>query len=173
MRFWLGLMLAAGLATTALAAHPRDDDEDEDDTPPPAKKSSSWWPSWMSFGAKAEKKETLKPALKPAPMRESPAAVRAREMEDWLRRVAVCTRLHQIAAETNDAELERRATDLEQKAFAIYQERTAALPSGPMRLPNDDLDDDDGGSRRRSGTDARRSARSRRSDSDRAAIEED
>src|SRR5262245_23533741 len=125
--FWLGLVLAAALAPAVGAADPTDDDEDE--PPPPATTSRSWWPRWMQFRPRTVKKEPEpKPAPKPAPV-ESPAVARARETADWLRRVAVCDRLHQIAADNNDGELAQQADRLEQKAWAIYQEHTATLPT--------------------------------------------
>lgn len=61
-------------------------------------------------------------------MVESPAAAgararAAREKADWLRRIAVCTQLHDIALETNDEELRRQAERLNTRAWELYMIR--------------------------------------------------
>ena len=70
-----------------------------------------------------------KKAPEPAPVIkgpvESPAARQAREKADYLRRSAVCLKLHDIANQNNDEELHRKADQLDQRAFAIYVNHTA------------------------------------------------
>lgn len=49
------------------------------------------------------------------------------EQEAWGRRVEVCTKLREIAAQQNDDELYRQATDLELQATALYDARVSRL----------------------------------------------
>jgi hypothetical protein len=49
-----------------------------------------------------------------------------------LRRMQVCDRLRQIAQDTNDADLERQADELEDLARAAYQRHTERLGIGPV-----------------------------------------
>lgn len=69
-----------------------------------------------------------KPAPKPPP-EEEPAAVRAREEAAYLRRMAVCLKLKEIAEEKGDAELARMADELDERARTVYFQRTADLPA--------------------------------------------
>jgi hypothetical protein len=70
-----------------------------------------------------------KKAPEPMPVLKGPvesAATRlAREKADYLRRSAVCLKLHDIANQTNDEELHRKADQLDQRAFAIYVNHSA------------------------------------------------
>jgi hypothetical protein len=56
---------------------------------------------------------------------ETAAAVRAQEEANFLRRLAVCDKLRQLALETGDDSLEREADVLQQKAELVYKKRTA------------------------------------------------
>jgi hypothetical protein len=106
--------------------------------------SQSWLPSW--FGGKE------KPATKPektatarsdsaaskgkanvedrSPARDaiSPSAV---ERSKYLRRLKVCDKLRGLAQDANDTELERMVDQLEERAYAVFLQRTAAPASGP------------------------------------------
>ncbi len=105
------------------------------DPPAPSGQGNSWWPpNWFA-----------KPAPKPAeppptarvddraklPPPAGPVLV-SREVEEkaWLRRWAVCDRIRQIAADTGDEALQRRADLLVHRAWNLYQQRTAGLESG-------------------------------------------
>lgn len=62
----------------------------------------------------------------------------ARAKEDLLRRQLICLRLSEIAEETGDAELKRKADQLDQRAFEIYLQRTGSPTRSPITLPEDD-----------------------------------
>jgi hypothetical protein len=53
-------------------------------------------------------------------------ALRA-EQDAYLRRLDVCTKLRQVAIETNDEQLLAKADGLEQQATTLYHQRTARL----------------------------------------------
>lgn len=123
----LAAALLLGVGTAAAQ------DRSEDD--PPARKPSSggsWLTRWWPFGHKAEAK---KPPPEPEPRRpsavETARAARLREEAALHRRVAVCDRLREIAAQSPspDQELWRKADELETLAWQTYTIRTAHLPS--------------------------------------------
>jgi hypothetical protein len=60
--------------------------------------------------------------------KETAAALRAQEEANFLRRLAVCDRLRQIALETGDEALEKQADVLQEKAEAVYKQKTSSLP---------------------------------------------
>jgi hypothetical protein len=143
---WTGLISAVGmvccLAGVSLAA----DDDDvyrsakssrvvkrKPDKPAEAKASSGW--NW--FGKKpaepaakpdAGKTDTAKAA---ASRDEETAKLLRQEQANYLRRQQVCFRLREVAEETGDTALETQADLLEQKAWSLYEARTAQL-----RLPS-------------------------------------
>lgn len=55
---------------------------------------------------------------------ESASARQAREKTDYLRRIAVCDKLRDIAFQTSDDELSRKADQLDQRAYAIFMKHT-------------------------------------------------
>ena len=57
---------------------------------------------------------------------DTTAATRAQEEANFLRRLAVCDKLQQMANETGDESLEKQAMLLQQKAQLVYKERTAS-----------------------------------------------
>jgi hypothetical protein len=74
------------------------------------------------------------PVTAPAgpPVAEQTKRTQKQEQNAFLRRILVCDRLRQIAAETNDAALERQADALAEQAWLIYTRRTKSLHlSGP------------------------------------------
>jgi hypothetical protein len=88
------------------------------------------WASWLPFGKKADNS-------KPAPREsttaqphsgsgdgDSPVAIGARELAALNRRLAVCEKLKEIAWETKDEQLGRKAEQLDQRVWAVYWERT-------------------------------------------------
>jgi hypothetical protein len=114
----LSLALLAGLAAAAAAQEPA-----PPSPPPPS--GSSWLPNLWPFG-QPQRPPAPAPAPKTPPV-DSAATQRARELAAWQRRVAVCFRLREIARQTNDDDLERRAEQLQDQAFAIYTQRIALL----------------------------------------------
>src|SRR5262249_13713033 len=99
-------------------------------------------------------------------------AVRARAWAEYERRDAVCRRLHLIALQTNDDELERRAEQLEQKAWEIYLRHTANLGNG-VDLDEAVLDRYLGGEARRRTQTPPDTASRRTTSPARAAVRED
>lgn len=57
--------------------------------------------------------------------KETAAALRAQEEANFLRRLAVCDRLRQLAVETGDDDLEKQADVLQAKAEIIYKQKTS------------------------------------------------
>lgn len=87
-----------------------------------------------------DKKETDKKAKDKAakPATENAAAIRAREQAAWERRSQVCLKLMDLANQQNDMDLYRRAEELEQRAWAVYLQRTAHLPAGSLAAETDE-----------------------------------
>ena len=78
--------------------------------------------------AKAGKSAPVEDKPAPSPTVEMAASEQQRQMNAYLRRVQVCMRLRQVAIETNNADLQRQADDLEARAWEIYGQKTARLP---------------------------------------------
>src|SRR5262249_6811340 len=114
----LSLALLAGLGAAAAAQEPAPPS-------PPPQTGGSWLPNLWPFSQPQKK---AAPAPK-TPAVESAATLRARELAAWQRRAAVCLRLREIARQTNDDDLERRAEQLQDEAFALYTQRVALLPA--------------------------------------------
>jgi hypothetical protein len=101
----------------------------------PDRPGNTWWDSVSGSsdkggtGTAGEQRVTV-----PAgpPVAERTIHTQQREKNAFLRRLMVCDRLRQVAAETNDAALERQADALAAQAWEIYRRRTASLRlSGP------------------------------------------
>jgi hypothetical protein len=140
------LLLAVGLAAAPAAPPPADDDDDAATAGPnPAARPRDGWNPFITrvFGL-SDKKPVAKPDRKDkdkdkdddkkaeaAPPRPSPTAVAARqralEEAKLRRRQAVCERLRDIARETHDDDLERKALQLDGRAWEVYLERTQQL----------------------------------------------
>lgn len=129
----LALVTGLGLAAAAAAADP-----------PPDDSRTTWhvapcWKRWFHPEEPAPEKPAPKPAPpketaeKPAPAPRKPSAAetaasaREREEKAYLRRLAVCLKLHEIAETTKDEELERKASELEARNWTLYTERTHRL----------------------------------------------
>src|SRR5262249_20733132 len=65
------------------------------------------------------------------------ALLRSQEEAKYLRRLEVCDRLKDIADQTNDADLRRRADDLAGRAENLYMKRTANLPAARAIFESD------------------------------------
>jgi hypothetical protein len=122
----------------SLAMAGSDDSADRSEPKPAAQKSS--WFGWMLGGSTPAKpaeappreapiKKTKPAPVKPTPVVDEAAAVRSREETAYLRRVAVCDRLKQVALQNNDQELVKMAEQLEERAWVVYSQRTAQLPA--------------------------------------------
>lgn len=72
--------------------------------------------------------------VEPLPPDELAEAVRA-EQDAYIRRLDVCTRLKQFAAEAGDDKLAQQAADLERQATALYEQRVAKLGVKPTGKP--------------------------------------
>jgi hypothetical protein len=67
------------------------------------------------------------------PASNDPKAMAARQEQEranYSRRLEVCLELHKIADATGNEALERKATDLEERAFRIYHQRMLGVPAG-------------------------------------------
>ncbi|HZT78909.1 MAG TPA: hypothetical protein VFA26_01700, partial [Gemmataceae bacterium] len=112
---------------------------------PAGQSGGSWFGSWFGAGDKpAEKKPEPKARGEKLPkppvksMVDIAIAERERELQAYFRRQAVCLQLCQIALQTEDADLMRQAGELEQQAWAVYQERTAHLPVSAAKIETDE-----------------------------------
>jgi hypothetical protein len=141
------LLLALGLSAARAGAPPADDDDGKPAGPDPAARPRDGWNPFLTRlfslddkkpAPKPEKKDKEKGADKKAdasaPHAAGPAEVTARyralEEAKLRRRQDVCLRLREIARETHDEDLERKAIQLDQLAFEVFQERTLRL-AGP------------------------------------------
>lgn len=150
----IGLLAAPGLAAE------RDTYQSARDAAAEAKakarkESGSWWSRLWPFGSKAEPKPEPKAtskstttAKKPpenaaqtrpvsAPLGLEGARLIADEQAKFLRRQQVCDRIREAALASGDLELEKQAQLLEQRAWFIYEQRTAQARV-PSLLPMDD-----------------------------------
>ncbi len=130
----LGAVALLGVAVTAALA----DDvlSDGQDGPQPKYAadrpgSTSWntlfGPSDKDKGRNAAPAGQPMPAPTAPPVADRAASIQQREEKAFMRRMAVCDRLRQIAEATNDADLGRQADALQEQAWLIYTRRTASL----------------------------------------------
>jgi len=146
------LLLALGLTAASAAAPPPDDDDDEGSTKskaaagpdPAARPRDGWNPFITRLLGGDDKKPAPKPpektrdkdgpakadapAPRPSARSQSAAHYRALEQAKLRRRQDVCLRLREVARETRDEDLERKALQLDQRAWEVYLERTRNLP---------------------------------------------
>jgi hypothetical protein len=106
-------VLALGLGLAALAKASEDDDK-------PAK-TGNWFTRLFVRDPAAKKKDAAKDEA-PAPL--SQAQVRQKAQWEWMRRQEVCDKLRQIALQTGDDDLRRKADALDQRAWDAYVQRT-------------------------------------------------
>ena len=138
-------VLLAGLAATAAMA--QDDDGDLHSATPQPK---MWWDGWFTTTAKKPDKPEAKkpdPAVPPTPVGPTPvqraAASREQERADLYRRWEVCERLMKIAVDNNDTAMQTQIDQLHERAWELYQKRSASLPAVGSAAP-DELDLDRG-----------------------------
>jgi hypothetical protein len=120
----MAAVLLMGLGSAAARAEELDSDSKSNAN------KSSFWSGW--FGDKPKPAAKTKPIStdeKPAPRAVDLAgAEQKRQMNAALRRAEVCLRLRQIALDTGNEDLQRLADELEERAWAIYRQKTANLP---------------------------------------------
>jgi hypothetical protein len=75
---------------------------------------------------------------KPPKQVDGATAERRQEEATFLRREAVCDRLLEIAVQTDDLELLRRAEQLRERSWATYSQRTAHLPGAKGVFESDE-----------------------------------
>lgn len=125
------LALLLGLAGPVLAAEPPDTATKA--AGGSASGSGSWWSSWFGHKEQPEDKKASsaaeKPATPPAPA-ETAATIRQREYDAYWRRNDVCLRLKQAAQLAGDDEQMHRIEQLEDRIWAVYQQRLANLSGG-------------------------------------------
>lgn len=130
----LSAALAAGAAAPALAADPP---------------STPWYSRVFGAGPDAPpaSKKTFadlppRPPVAVSPLDPSALAQALRAEQDaWQRRMDVCHKLREIAAQANDDPLFARADDLEREATALYHQRVGRLGvKAPPRGPAGDAD---------------------------------
>ncbi len=140
-----GLPIVLLLAAGAPGPAPPDDPIDQSAAKPG---SGNWLTRWFAPAPKPPEKKLL-PKDGQAPDKldmpkkarsvlEEASAVRAREEAKYLRRSKVCDKLREIAEAADDPALARRADQLEERAWAVYQQRTHDLALG--RAPAPELD---------------------------------
>lgn len=127
----LGKLLAAGLLAMAMPAAALADPG----SPPPRPGSTSIF-SQMLHGksskatvtdtAKEKDKDKDKKAL-PRTSGDSLARMRDQELANWLRRTDVCLKLMEVADQTGDEALRKKAQELDRRARATYERRIAEL----------------------------------------------
>jgi hypothetical protein len=118
-------VLLAGLATSAASAQYGDGDLH---SAPPTQKT--WWDGWFTAAPKppAHKPETgAAPAPAAPAIVETAAAAHKRERAALDRRQEVCDRLMEIAVRNNDEAMQTQIEQLRDRAWEVYQQRTAAL----------------------------------------------
>ncbi|HVS39310.1 MAG TPA: hypothetical protein VMS17_27380 [Gemmataceae bacterium] len=135
-RAWAG-MTAAILFTLAAASAATAQDADGD-LHSAAPKPKMWWDGWFGPAAKPpdKKHDDEQPSARGPSQVDLVAAARQRERADWDRRSEVCDRLMAIASSNNDEAMLAEIEQLRNRAWDIYQQRTAAL-SGAAAPPDD------------------------------------
>jgi hypothetical protein len=121
MNAWAwALALAAGLGMAALAR------ADGDEVKPA--ETGNWFTRLFTRDG-AKKRGTDKKDVRAELAPPSPALARQKAQWEWQRRIEVCEKLRQIAFETGDQELSRKADALDQRAWDVYVQRTGGSPS--------------------------------------------
>ena len=140
----MGAGITAAVLLVGLAASAASAQEADGDLHSAAPQPKAWWEGWFTPAAKPDKHEAKKsePAVTPAPVAPSPveaaAASRQRERADYFRRIDVCDRLTEIAVQNNDTAMQTQIDQLRDRAWDLYQQRTANLPAAGT-LPDLDV----------------------------------
>jgi hypothetical protein len=148
---WAGTLCLLAIGSPGASAAERDTYQSARDAAAQAKKQSgSWWQRLWPFAKKQEPPSSGKKAASktasPAPAQTRPisaplglegARLIAEEQAKFLRRQQVCDRIREAALARGDSELEKQAQLLEQRAWFLYEQRTAQARV-PSLLPLDD-----------------------------------
>jgi hypothetical protein len=126
--------LAATLTATALAKEPPGRKEFR---PPSRGLIEAWFTGKNAPPRKpnkaAERVREEEAEVRPTKVDET-AANRAVEEAAYLRRLQVCTKLREVAVQTNDVDLERLVDQLEERVWNVYAQRTLNLSAGKANL---------------------------------------
>ena len=127
-------VLLAGLAVSGARAQ-----DVEGDLHSAVPKPKAWYDGWFASAAKPTDAKPDAPGVTthigPSPV-ERAAAAHQQERADLDRRWEVCDRLMEIAVRNNDDAMQARVEQLRDRAWDIYQQRTAnATASGPVTMP--------------------------------------
>jgi type IV secretory pathway VirB10-like protein len=134
MRRLGAFLLVLGLASVSMPAA-----NAADPAPEPQMTSVPWY-RYVFLGERSKpippkplSKDEAKAAA-PKPMtREAVARALQEEQRVYLQRLAAISKIRQIAEDTNDKTMLRKADELERQAEEVYQQRTAKLPGvGPL-----------------------------------------
>jgi len=100
------------------------------DDPPPADGTATapWYKRIFGASSPPPTPPAAPPAPKPITQKDVARSL-DQEQKLYIERMQFCTRLRQIAVETNDNGLMRKADDLEQQAEQIFKTRTKSLPA--------------------------------------------
>jgi hypothetical protein len=118
---WFGLLAAAVVFTGQVPVVRADD-------PSPARQT--WFRFWSKPVPEAQKDSAGKVVTSVSTHADPGRRLRA-EM-DWKRRAEICQKFREIAASTGDADLERFAERLDQRAWEAYLRHTSSLPAQPL-----------------------------------------
>src|SRR5205085_5661125 len=127
-RAWGVLALLAGWGGVAAAADP-------DSVPANFDRGAAAFARWNCGQPERPKPPPVPPQVAAAKAKalDTAAALRAQEEANFLRRLAACDNLRQLALDTGDDSLEKLADDLQQKAEAVFKTRTESLANGKGR----------------------------------------
>jgi hypothetical protein len=133
--------LLAALLAIALALGGSGSTQADEGSKPPVKSKGSWFTRLFTFGKKErptpateKEKATTEPSKRPE------ASGRSREQEESIlgRRQEVCHKLREIAVQTRDDNLLRKADQLDQRAWSTYLKRTGGAPAGHGSFQSDE-----------------------------------
>jgi hypothetical protein len=123
--------VAAALCLGLIVTTARADEGDGGDlrAMPPTK--PSWWSGTFAAKAPATPKAAAASAETPPPRvaTSNPGSALFREQNAYIRRLEVCDDLLDIAERTGNEALREQVNQLKDKAWAVYQQRTAASGS--------------------------------------------
>lgn len=128
---WTAALLA-GLWAASLAQ------AGEKSSKPEPEKKGNWFTRMFSKKEKPEDKKSEKDAAPKAPLVNSAAGARSRELSNYLRRLAVCDQLMQVAYDTKDDELQHQVDQLKDRVWTTYQMRTERIAGGAARFESDE-----------------------------------
>lgn len=114
----------------------------------------SWWPFGRTASARSQPtpmpvaggttaSNVLTNVTPASTSNKERAAALQKELDAYLRRMQVCDRLKEVADETGDTALEQQAELMAQRAWFVYQQRTAQLKLPGLAPLNEQATADD------------------------------